>query len=38
MTTLAKPEADPVPSNGDAFLSVRDLKVRFATEDGASTP
>ncbi len=34
MTTLAKPEADPVPSNGDAFLSVRDLKVQFATEDG----
>ena len=34
MTTLAKPEADPAPSSGDAFLSVRDLRVKFATEDG----
>ena len=34
MTTLAKPAADPAPSAGDAFLSVRDLEVRFATDDG----
>jgi peptide/nickel transport system ATP-binding protein len=34
VTTLAKPEAEPAPSSGDTFLSVRDLHVKFATEDG----
>ncbi|MEU5614494.1 ABC transporter ATP-binding protein [Streptomyces sparsogenes] len=34
MTTLTKSEAVPAPAAGDAFLSVRDLYVRFATEDG----
>ncbi|MDW6060185.1 ABC transporter ATP-binding protein [Streptomyces sp. FXJ1.4098] len=34
MTTLTKSEAAPAPATGDAFLSVRDLYVRFATEDG----
>src|SRR4051812_33134621 len=38
MTTLTKPDdgATPPPAPGDgAFLSVRDLYVRFSTEDGA---
>ncbi|WP_055587577.1 ABC transporter ATP-binding protein [Peterkaempfera griseoplana] len=34
MTTLAKPEEAPAPSGGASFLSVRDLQVRFSTEDG----
>ncbi|MDT0547106.1 MULTISPECIES: ABC transporter ATP-binding protein [Streptomyces] len=34
MTTLTKSEATPAPAAGDAFLSVRDLYVRFSTEDG----
>lgn len=34
MTTLTKPEGAPVPTGSDAFLSVRDLHVRFSTEDG----
>src|SRR5690348_17301629 len=31
---MTKPEEDAVPSAPDAFLSVRDLYVRFSTEDG----
>ncbi|WP_329455831.1 ABC transporter ATP-binding protein [Streptomyces sp. NBC_01497] len=34
MTTLTKPEGAPVPTASDAFLSVRDLNVRFSTEGG----
>ncbi|WP_433892213.1 ABC transporter ATP-binding protein [Streptomyces sp. CA-111067] len=34
MTTMTKPEEDRTPSGSDAFLSVRDLYVHFATEDG----
>ncbi|GAA1223795.1 MULTISPECIES: ABC transporter ATP-binding protein [Streptomyces] len=34
MTTLTKTEDAPAPTGGDAFLSVRDLKVQFSTEDG----
>jgi peptide/nickel transport system ATP-binding protein len=35
MTTLTKPEdSPPAPSAPEAFLSVRDLYVRFSTEDG----
>ena len=34
MTTQTKPEAAPAAAAGDAFLSVRDLKVHFSTEGG----
>ncbi|MEW2519422.1 ABC transporter ATP-binding protein [Actinacidiphila alni] len=34
MTILTKPEAEPVPQGSEHFLSVRDLYVQFATEDG----
>jgi peptide/nickel transport system ATP-binding protein len=34
VTTLTKPEDSPAPTGSDAFLSVRDLHVRFSTEDG----
>ncbi|MFF3490766.1 ABC transporter ATP-binding protein [Streptomyces sp. NPDC002795] len=34
MTTLTKPEDAPAPTGSDAFLSVRDLRVQFSTEDG----
>lgn len=34
MTTLTKPEDTPAAAGADAFLSVRDLRVRFSTEDG----
>ncbi|WP_431042398.1 ABC transporter ATP-binding protein [Streptomyces sp. P1-3] len=34
MPTMTKPGATPAPHAGDAFLSVRDLYVHFATEDG----
>ncbi|MEE4543428.1 ABC transporter ATP-binding protein [Streptomyces sp. V4-01] len=34
MTTLTKPEAEPTPQESEHFLSVRDLYVQFATEDG----
>ncbi|WP_030264035.1 ABC transporter ATP-binding protein [Streptomyces violens] len=34
MTTLTKTEGAPVPTGSDPFLSVRDLYVRFSTEDG----
>ncbi|MFF8317602.1 ABC transporter ATP-binding protein [Streptomyces bobili] len=34
MTTLTKPEGAPAPTGPDSFLSVRDLKVQFSTEDG----
>lgn len=34
MTTLTKPEDAPVPAATAPFLSVRDLHVRFSTEDG----
>ncbi|WP_156725880.1 ABC transporter ATP-binding protein [Streptomyces apocyni] len=34
MTTLTKTEDTPSPTGSDAFLSVRDLRVRFSTEDG----
>ncbi|ARF57239.1 ABC transporter ATP-binding protein [Streptomyces gilvosporeus] len=34
MTTLTKTEDAPVPAGPDSFLSVRDLHVRFSTEDG----
>ena len=34
MTTLTKVEDAPDPTGSDAFLSVRDLRVRFSTEDG----
>ncbi|WP_372347548.1 ABC transporter ATP-binding protein [Streptomyces sp. KL116D] len=35
MTTLTKTEDAPAPTGSDAFLSVRDLRVQFSTEDGA---
>ncbi|NEB78427.1 ABC transporter ATP-binding protein, partial [Streptomyces sp. SID14478] len=35
MTTLTKTEDAPAPAGSDAFLSVRDLRVQFSTEDGA---
>ncbi|MFJ9178143.1 ABC transporter ATP-binding protein [Streptomyces sp. NPDC102360] len=35
MTTLTKPEDAPASTGSDAFLSVRDLRVQFSTEDGA---
>ncbi|MEU3143460.1 MULTISPECIES: ABC transporter ATP-binding protein [unclassified Streptomyces] len=34
MTTLTKPDEDAAPAAGEAFLSVRDLKVHFSTDDG----
>ncbi|WP_030749729.1 ABC transporter ATP-binding protein [Streptomyces sp. NRRL F-5135] len=34
MTTLTKTEDAPAPTDPDAFLSVRDLRVHFSTEDG----
>ncbi|MHC0432333.1 ABC transporter ATP-binding protein [Streptomyces sp. O3] len=34
MTTLTKTEDTPSPTGSDAFLSVRDLRVSFSTEDG----
>ncbi|MEW9516674.1 ABC transporter ATP-binding protein [Streptomyces tubercidicus] len=34
MTTLTKTEDAPVPTGSEPFLSVRDLHVRFSTEDG----
>lgn len=34
MTTLTKTEGAPVPTGSGPFLSVRDLHVRFSTEDG----
>ncbi|MGC5562913.1 ABC transporter ATP-binding protein [Streptomyces sp. FR-108] len=34
MTTLTKTEGERAPSGPEAFLSVRDLRVRFSTEDG----
>ncbi|MFI9270551.1 ABC transporter ATP-binding protein [Kitasatospora sp. NPDC052896] len=34
MSTLTKSEAAPAPQASDVFLSVRDLRVRFRTEDG----
>jgi peptide/nickel transport system ATP-binding protein len=34
VTTLTKPEGAPAPTGPDSFLSVRDLKVQFSTEDG----
>ncbi|MFE8973743.1 ABC transporter ATP-binding protein [Streptomyces cyaneofuscatus] len=34
MTTLTKTEDKPAPTGPDGFLSVRDLRVRFSTEDG----
>ncbi|WP_175411872.1 ABC transporter ATP-binding protein [Streptomyces sp. TRM64462] len=34
MTTLTKTEDTPAPTGSDAFLSVRDLRVAFSTEDG----
>ncbi|MDQ0992864.1 ABC transporter ATP-binding protein [Streptomyces sp. V3I7] len=34
MTTLTKTEDAPAPSGSESFLSVRDLKVQFSTEDG----
>ncbi|TGA97338.1 ABC transporter ATP-binding protein, partial [Streptomyces palmae] len=35
MTTLTTPEGEPpAATDGEAFLSVRDLEVHFATEDG----
>ncbi|MET9717584.1 ABC transporter ATP-binding protein [Streptomyces rochei] len=34
MTTLTKTEDTPPPTGPEGFLSVRDLSVRFATEDG----
>ncbi|MFF9278876.1 ABC transporter ATP-binding protein [Streptomyces griseosporeus] len=34
MTTLTKTEDAAAPTGPDSFLSVRDLKVRFSTEDG----
>jgi peptide/nickel transport system ATP-binding protein len=34
VTTLTKPGDAPAPTASDAFLSVRDLRVRFSTEDG----
>ncbi|MCM2576220.1 ABC transporter ATP-binding protein [Streptomyces meridianus] len=34
MTTLTQTEGTPAPTGADPFLSVRDLYVRFSTEDG----
>ncbi|GLF94456.1 ABC transporter ATP-binding protein [Streptomyces yaizuensis] len=34
MTTKTKTEGTPAPTGPEAFLSVRDLRVRFSTEDG----
>ncbi|MEU3251859.1 ABC transporter ATP-binding protein [Streptomyces sp. NPDC006997] len=34
MTTLTKTEDAPAPTGSESFLSVRDLRVRFSTEDG----
>jgi peptide/nickel transport system ATP-binding protein len=34
VTTLTKTEDAPAPTGSEAFLSVRDLRVRFSTEDG----
>ncbi|TSB21346.1 ABC transporter ATP-binding protein [Streptomyces sp. NBC_01525] len=34
MTTLPTTEGTPAPTGSDPFLSVRDLHVRFSTEDG----
>ncbi|MDT0434491.1 MULTISPECIES: ABC transporter ATP-binding protein [Streptomyces] len=34
MSTLTKIEGEPVPAGPESFLSVRDLQVTFATEDG----
>ncbi|MFE9686320.1 ABC transporter ATP-binding protein [Streptomyces sp. NPDC002701] len=34
MTTLTKTEGNPAPTGPESFLSVRDLKVQFSTEDG----
>ncbi|MET9295417.1 ABC transporter ATP-binding protein [Streptomyces sp. NPDC003077] len=34
MTTLTKPDGAPDPAQTQPFLSVRDLYVRFSTEDG----
>jgi peptide/nickel transport system ATP-binding protein len=34
MTTLTKADDAPGPSGSDAFLTVRDLRVQFSTEDG----
>ncbi|WP_149184240.1 ABC transporter ATP-binding protein [Streptomyces sp. TRM49041] len=34
MTTLTKTEDTPAPTGPESFLSVRDLRVRFSTEDG----
>ncbi|MEV1051813.1 ABC transporter ATP-binding protein [Streptomyces sp. NPDC049887] len=34
MTTMTKTEDTPAPTGPEAFLSVRDLRVRFSTEDG----
>ncbi|WP_149826511.1 ABC transporter ATP-binding protein [Streptomyces tailanensis] len=34
MTTLTKTEDAPAPSGSESFLSVRDLRVQFSTEDG----
>ncbi|KIF68145.1 peptide ABC transporter ATPase [Streptomyces sp. AcH 505] len=34
MTTLTKTEGAPAPTGSDTFLSVRDLRVQFSTEEG----
>jgi hypothetical protein len=34
VTTLTKTEDAPAPTGPESFLSVRDLKVQFSTEDG----
>ncbi|MFD3476785.1 ABC transporter ATP-binding protein [Streptomyces sp. NPDC058695] len=34
MTTVTKTEDSPAPTGSEAFLSVRDLRVQFSTEDG----
>jgi oligopeptide/dipeptide ABC transporter ATP-binding protein len=34
VTTLTKTEGTPAPTGPESFLSVRDLSVRFSTEDG----
>ncbi|MEV7342653.1 ABC transporter ATP-binding protein [Streptomyces sp. NPDC093544] len=34
MTTLTKTEGAPAPTGPEKFVSVRDLKVQFSTEDG----
>ncbi|MFE6284727.1 ABC transporter ATP-binding protein [Streptomyces sp. NPDC057877] len=34
MTTLTKTEDAPAPTGSESFLSVRDLRVQFSTEDG----